>query len=104
MTIAQEAVANTSRYLIYTVGLPFHDPVDREELLDLLMEVKHPSIWGFVINQVFTDPSINGVKIYQLVKELSSQAVDDPMVMMDIVGKRATILLLRYYDLQNPKP
>lgn len=102
MTKAQDSVASRvmeiSRRMFQMVK-PDFTLSDRHDLIKRLCSIQKPtSVWGQVI--VTTMPNSDNHE--QLIIELSSQAVDDPIVMMDIVGIRATILLLRYYSTFNP--
>lgn len=67
---------------------------DKKHLINLLREVSCDSLWGIAINKAFKD----GADIDNLIKDLSSQAADDPFTMACVVGMPALKLLLRNHQ------
>jgi hypothetical protein len=91
LTPAQLSIKKMADRLIQEVGRPFTGS-DWPTLIDGLQQVQPTTIWGTVIKWAMRE----GHDMSQLVGELASQAGDDPMTMMTIVGPDTTILLLRY--------
>lgn len=79
-------------YQIDKVGEPFRG-TDLPQLLEILHDVEPTSAWGVGIKYAFE----NKCDIVELLAQLASQAVDDPLTMMKIVGFEGTILLLKYH-------
>lgn len=88
-TKQQQAIEKIEKFII---GKPF-TPADFLQLCKILQNTDHDSVWGDAIKTVFTKELEN---LTVLIDQLSDQAVDDPMVMIRIVGFDGTALLIRY--------
>lgn len=97
-TRSQEAIHRCAVTWMNRVAQPFSVD-DLEKLLGILKHCESDSIWGVAIRKVFKD----GGDMASLIVSLSSQAIDDPLTMAEIIGVNGTTLLLKYYDTKNPK-
>lgn len=96
MNKGQAALQKKMDAMIEEVGKPLTYP-QYKILLDALRKVSPDSLWGFAIHKAMEGDR----DVTKLVEGLASQAVDDPMTMVAIVGQNATIYLLRLasYDM-----
>lgn len=101
-TTAQKAIVKKMTALIDDLERPW-TVYDLERLRHLLSKVKSDSLWGAAISQVFESKPPDAYRLNKLIEQLASQAIDDFVTMVEIVGITATLLLLRYYDTKNPK-
>lgn len=100
-TTAQKAIDKKAASLILQLEEKW-TTYDLNRLVEYLKKCKSESPWGLAIKSVFSDDVPDASKVNSLLDGLSKQSVDDFITMAEIVGIRATLLLLRYYDKKNP--